>query len=341
MLNFSLSFGMLVLSLYLLAIGKSFFIPLVISVVVWYLIVTLSREFGRIQIKDKNLPYPATIVLSLVTMGGAVWLFMTLINANIDAVAKAAPHYQAKFLHLVAYLSRIPGFSDLTQVDQIIKSINVPSILSALVGMLTTVAGYTGMILVYVLLLFLESHTFDKKLAALFPAEERFKRIKSTLTDINRDIRTYIVIKTLMSILTGSLSYAVLYIVGVDFAAFWAVLIFLLNFIPTFGAIVGVVFPILITMVQFDGITHLLVVMICLSAIQFVVGNVLEPKYMGQSLNLSPIVIIIALTLWGSIWGVTGMFLCVPITVILNIVLSKFPATRPIAIMLSVDGKVK
>ncbi len=114
----------------------------------------------------------------------------------------------------------------------------------------------------------------------------------------------------------------------------------MLNYIPTIGSLIGVVFPALLTLVQFAALGPFLVVTIGLGLTQFVFGNVLEPRMMGKSLNLSPLIVIVSLAVWGSIWGVTGMFLCVPITVVMMIVLAGFPQTRPIAILLSATGRI-
>jgi len=137
------------------------------------------------------------------------------------------------------------------------------------------------------------------------------------------------------------LSYIFMKVVGVDFAEFWAVLIFLLNFIPTIGSIVATIFPSLITLVQFESYTPFFVVLGGVTAIQVCVGNILEPRLMGNSLNLSPLVILLNLSLWGLIWGIPGMFLCVPFLVISAIVFSHVPQTRSIAILLSRDGQIK
>ena len=150
----------------------------------------------------------------------------------------------------------------------------------------------------------------------------------------------YLTIKTLASFGTAMISYFVLQIIGVDFAAFWALLIFLLNYIPTVGSIIAVVFPFLFAFIQFDTVYPAFIVGILLVGIQFVMGNVVEPKMQGQSLNLSPLVIVLSLVFWGKIWGIAGAFLCVPIMVIINIILSRFPTTRPIAILLSANGKI-
>jgi predicted PurR-regulated permease PerM len=132
----------------------------------------------------------------------------------------------------------------------------------------------------------------------------------------------------------------VLHFVGVDFASFWAVLIFLLNFIPTIGSIIATAFPSVLTLIQFDTLGPFIITVSILTTIQFCIGSLVEPKLMGNRLNLSPIVILLSLGLWGSIWGIPGMFLCVPITVIMMIVCSYFPNTRPAAVLLSGNGRV-
>ena len=121
---------------------------------------------------------------------------------------------------------------------------------------------------------------------------------------------------------------------------FWAFLIFLLNFIPTIGSLIATTFPAVFALLQFGEFSYLVMVLVFVGLIQVAVGNVLEPKLMGNSLNISPLVAILSLTFWGAIWGVTGMFLSVPITVILVIIFSHFESTRPVAIMLSEKGKV-
>ncbi len=130
-------------------------------------------------------------------------------------------------------------------------------------------------------------------------------------------------------------------IIGVDFAFFWAFLIFLLNYIPTIGSLIATFFPATVALLQFGAYTEALLVLIIIGTIQVIVGNVIEPKIMGKSLNISSLVVLLALSFWGTIWGVVGMILSVPITVMLIIVLARFPGTRSVAILLSEDGKIE
>jgi predicted PurR-regulated permease PerM len=129
--------------------------------------------------------------------------------------------------------------------------------------------------------------------------------------------------------------------VGLDFAAFWALLVFILNFIPTIGSIVATILPGLLGLVQFESWKPVIILLVGITVIQQALGNFIEPNLMGMTLNLSPLVVVMSLILWGMLWGIVGMFLCVPITVILVIILGNFPATRWVAVLLSKEGQAR
>jgi AI-2 transport protein TqsA len=161
------------------------------------------------------------------------------------------------------------------------------------------------------------------------------------LSAISGGIRRYIWIKTLISLLTGALSYAVLRGLGVDFAETWALLIFFLNYIPNIGSVVGVIFPTLLALVQFDTLVPFFSIAIGLTAIQLIIGNVVDPMLTGRSLNMSSFAIVLLLAFWGTIWGVVGMFLCVPIMMLMMIVCANVPSWRWVAVLLSKDGRIE
>jgi hypothetical protein len=117
-------------------------------------------------------------------------------------------------------------------------------------------------------------------------------------------------------------------------------MVFFFYYIPTVGSILAIVAPAMLTLVQFDDLTPFLIVLLVFGTIQVVTANVIEPAIMGSTLNLSPLVVIVSLMVWGTIWGVVGMFLCVPITVVSLIVLAQFETTRPIACLLSSDSRI-
>ena len=147
-------------------------------------------------------------------------------------------------------------------------------------------------------------------------------------------------VKFFTSFLTAIITYIIMESVNLDFSLFWAILIFLLNFIPTIGSIVASIFPILLSLLQYNNtFVPFTIISVGIITTQLIIGNIIDPKLTGNSLNLSPLVLILSLVVWGHIWGIMGMFLSVPIMIIITITLFEFPQTKKIAILLSRDGE--
>ena len=163
-------------------------------------------------------------------------------------------------------------------------------------------------------------------------------RVRAVINDINRRVGSYLALKTFLSVLLGAISWLIMLYTGLEFAAFLAVLITFLNFIPYIGSFLSVVFPLLMAIIQFQDMNAVFTLFMLLVFVQFAIGNFLDPFVMGKSLNLSPFAILVNLAIWTELWGIPGAFLAVPITAILTIILSEFPGTRPIAVLLSKDG---
>jgi predicted PurR-regulated permease PerM len=209
-----------------------------------------------------------------------------------------------------------------------------------LLNSLTSLAGNLFIIIIYVAFLLVEEKFFFKKLELWIQDPIRRNNVLQIIDQIIASIRKYIVVKTQMSLLTGALSYIILILFKVDFATWWAFLIFLLNYIPYIGSFFATLFPSLFASFQYQSFWMLLWVFASIQVVQIAVGNILEPKIMGRTLNLSPLGVLLALTFWGIIWGILGMLLSVPITSVLVIVCSRFEQTRFIAIILSETGQL-
>lgn len=338
------NFAALLISLFLifffLFIGERFFVPLLIAICLWYLIITLADSLKMFRFGSSGISHVAAMIMSISTLIVIFSAFMALVNNNIARVITLAPEYQYKAL-LVAnsFMSKI-GVDQNLGFGTMIESIDTQSAIHAITNLFKTVASYTGIIIIYTLFLLLEYRMFGKKIKYVFSDKKKYNGFMKGIERINQDIKTYVKIKTSASLITAVLSFIVMAAVRVDLAVFWALLIFVLNFIPTIGSIVAVSFPIMLSLVQFDSWVPTIILSVLLISIQITIGNILEPRFMGKSLNLSPLVIIISLSIWGSIWGVVGMFLCIPIMVILNIILAKFDKTRALAVVFSARGKV-
>lgn len=326
---------------YVLVVGQAFLVPLAVAIMVWYVINALSGVFAKVlpSITEKNW---ITTLASLVSIGLFITFAVDMVQNNIADVTAAAPEYKRNFDQLVTKLTQQTNLAAyVPNISSIMDGIEVAPIISNLAGTFIGMISNISLVLIYVLFLMLEQGTFIKKISAIFPNEERRESVLSILSHTQSDIQTYLGIKTMTSTITGVVSYFILLAVGVDFAGFWAFTIFLLNFIPTVGSIIATLFPAILALVQFDTLFQFVLILITVGAVQFAVGSVLEPKLMGNSLNVSPFVVMISLTLWGSIWGIAGMFLSVPITVIMLIVFAHFERTRYLAILLSGDGSLK
>ena len=328
------------LSFYLLLVGKDLLVPLIVAVIIWYLTNVLATGFGHIPLGKRRLSRPVCFTLAVLGICGSLFLLINLISRNITDMIAAAPIYQDNLIRAIGRLFRLVGLAEPLTVRQVFETLDIRSSLTRIAVALGGVVGKTGIIVVYLILLFLEQKSFRLKFNALFSDSRKREQFAQLLSHINSDIRTYVGIKTLTSFVTAVLSYVIMAAIGLDFAGFWAILIFLFNYIPTFGSIIATIFPAVLALVQYSGFLPFVFVGGVIGGLQFLIGNVLEPRLMGNRLNLSPLVILLALALWGSIWGVTGMLLSVPIMSILMIVLTHFPQSRVAAILLSRRGQI-
>ncbi len=328
---------------YVLVVGKDFLVPLAVAVMIWYVINAMSRTYTKV------IPWVAepnwfTMLLSIISIGLFIAFTVDLVQNNVANVQDSIPRYRDNFGHLSAKVNALlpSGLIErMPKAPELLKGIQFAPLLTRFTDNVVAMVSNITLVLIYVAFLLAEQGTFRKKLAEIFPDQDQRGSIMSILSHAQEDIQTYLWIKSLTSTITGVVSYFVLKWVGVDFAAFWAFSIFMLNFIPTIGSIIATLFPAMLALIQFDTFHQFFVVLIGVGSIQLVVGNALEPKLMGNSLNVSPFVVMMSLTLWGSIWGIAGMFLSVPITVMMLIVFAHFDRTRYIAVLLSGDGSLK
>jgi predicted PurR-regulated permease PerM len=324
-------------TIYLLVAGRGLLLPFVLGLVLWYMVDALADAFEQPRVGRLRLPRPVALVAAVCVMGGLLWVVGRTIGRNITAVAAAAPNYERRLQILVNEAARLIGVEQAPTLGELFDRISLADTLSSLATAAASVVSVAGIVLIYAGFLFVEQVRFRRKLAIILGAGGHQARVLAVLDRIDRDIRVYIRIKTTLAVATAAFAYVVMASVGVDFAAFWAVMVFFFYYIPTVGSILAIAS---LALVQFDHLTPFLIVLLVFGTIQIVTANVIEPTIMGRTLNLSPLVVIVSLVVWGTIWGVVGMFLCVPIMVVALIVLAQFETTRPIAVLLSADGRI-
>jgi AI-2 transport protein TqsA len=327
-------------TMYLLVAGRGLLLPLVLGLVLWYMVDALADVIEQPRVADFHLPRPIALIAAFCLMCGLLWVVGRTIGRNVSAVSAAAPTYEVRLQHLIDEGTRLLGLENAPTLNELFDRISLTDTLGSIATAAASVVSVTGIVLIYAGFLFVEQVNFRRKLDIVFGVGTQRERVRAVLSQIDRDIRIYIRIKTTLATVTATLAYIVMAMTGVDFAGFWAVMVFFFYYVPTVGSILAIVAPALLTLVQFDHLTPFLIVLFVIGTIQIVTANVIEPAIMGRSLNLSPLVVIVSLMVWGTIWGVVGMFLCVPIMVVLLIVLAHFETTRPVAVLLSSDGRI-
>lgn len=330
---------------WVLYIGRPVFVPMVFGVIVAYIIIGLARAAQRIPRIGARLPPWLCFTASISAILVAITAGILLVINNVGRVVQLAPEYEAQLLVMIQGGAEFLGIETAptwTRLrEQILEQISMQNLIGSTVVSVSAVVATLVVVLLYVTFLLVEKRVFPQKLENLSDDPEDVSRVRQVLDSISTRTGQYLALKTLVSVILGAISWAIMAAFGVEFAGFWAVVITLLNYVPYIGSFLGVLFPVAWAMVQFGDWGTVITLLVLLSSAQFVIGNFLDPWLLGNSLNLSPFVILASLTVWGTLWGIPGAFLAVPITSVLAIILSEFSGTRPIAVLMSRGGQLQ
>lgn len=329
---------------WLLAIGRGVILPVVASLILAYIVLGLADAIGRLPGIGPHVPAFVRHLSAILVIGTALFGLLSVIVTNLGQVLEHAPDYQERLLSAIQSLAIRMGFETEptweTLWRDVFGEINIQQLIGVTVVSVSSIVTTFFIVLIYAGFLLMESGSFTRKIGRISDDPEQVAHVRKVIGDINRRIGTYLMMKTGINVMLGLLSYAVLRVAGIEFAGFWALLIGLFNYIPYVGSFIGVAFPVVVALMQYSDLWQVAALTLALTAAQVLMGNFVEPWLMGNSLNLSPFVILVSLVVWSSIWGLAGAILAVPISAILVIVLSEFKGTRPIAVLLSRDGNV-
>lgn len=329
-------------SVFILVMTKNYLLPFVLALVIWYLI-RVIREFIRKSdfIRNKFPSWLQNLIVFSVVLLSLVGVSELLVN-SIQNFTKVLPDYQNNLRELNQNIAERFDVNLLDRLKKYSGDYDLAGIVQPILNSLTSLVSSGVIIIIYLIFLIIEEPIFKKKFNQILQKDpEDEKRFLKIWSRIDASFSSYITLKTFVSFLTGIMSYFALLLLGVDSPGLWSIIIFLFNYIPNIGSIIATAFPVLVALLQFGEILPAVYVLVIVGAIQLFVGNFLEPRVMGNSLNISPLVVIITLTMWGAIWGVVGMVLSVPITVMMIIIFAQFPQTEDLAIILSETGKVR
>jgi AI-2 transport protein TqsA len=319
---------------YVLYIGASIVIPFVVAVLLSFMVISISHFYEK-----KWLHKVLSFIVAIFTIALVFYGIWKLINSNVEDIIVAAPEYQEKFISILDVYAEQYNIDARILRDEVIGKINFTNLLSWAATAITSIVKNAGIIFFFMVFILLESKSFKSKLALITGGEK--STFFNVFDQIQDDMKSYFKIKTITSIAVWFLSAIIMFFFGLDFLIFWAFIIFLLNYIPNVGSIIAVSFPVMFSLVQFESVYLTTVFLLCMVGAQVLIWNLVEPRMMGNKLNLSPLVILISLIFWGTLWGPVGMLLSVPIMVMINITLSHIEVTRPIAVLLSEKWIIK
>lgn len=308
-----------------------------LALLLWLAIDGLAEMLNR---RIAFIPRALALPIALILILGLTALVGWVVVGNIGAIAADASTYGIRLNAILAQAQTalgIPGQAP--TVENLVARMDPARMAAELGADLQNIVSDVIFILIYLGFLFPAASTMSDKLDLIFPSEVQRENVRDVFARMRVSMERYLLTQTVISVIITGLTFATLGLIGLENALFWSFLIFFLNYIPTIGSIVAVVLTTAVALVQFPTLGPVAGVAIGVSVWQFVIGNFLQPRMTGESLNLSAVVVLLALTIWGTIWGIAGAFLAAPLTVMLMIVLAQFPSTRWIAILLSADGK--
>lgn len=321
-------------SIFILYYGKFFLLPLFLALFFYIILNSISKnliDFTKKYLLVINEAFSFFFIF-LLSLTFAYFLFQ-LLKINVVSIIENSNQYQKNlnfFLELISRNTILEAFLS----ENLLKDINLIGIFSNLLNLIKSFTGNFTLVLVYLIFIVIEEKFFILKLNLVLKNENK----KKLFSKINNDIYNYFRIKTFTSLLTALFTFMILFFLNNELSITFAIFAFFLNFIPYIGSLLAVVLPSLFATIQFMEFFTPILTLILLLVSQIFIGNFLETKLMGKTLNISPIALIIFLSLMGKIWGLVGMFLSVPLLVILIIFLNNFKETKKIAIFLTEKG---
>lgn len=330
-LNFFIVIILVIIFFYILYIWAEIIIPFIISVLFAFAILWLSNFYNKFKI-----PKFFSFLFSILTYSIIFYFIWKIIWNNVWDLIEKLPSYQEKIKDLLTNIFTYFWLKEPTSLSQVFSNIDLQSTFSTVFNSLATTFSNIWLIFIYTIFILIEASNFREKLSYILENNSQKKSIFGTIKKIKQDVKSYFFIKWVVSLITWFLTYFITLSFWLNFPAFWWLLAFTLNFVPNIGSILAVVFPAILSFVQPNFELNSALFMISfLTWLQLLMWNIVEPKFMWNRLNLSPLVIILSLIFWWQIWWIMWMLLSVPIMVIINIVLASIKQTRPVAILLS------
>ncbi|MFI0395933.1 AI-2E family transporter [Paracoccus jiaweipingae] len=321
------------LLLFLLVQARFMLIALAIAIIIFSL---TSDAIGAIA-RQRVPNWLATVAALVLITGGVLWGAATVVS-QVNQIVYTSIGYAEQIQRALPGLLKWLSPDARAAIEAAMANVNLTGWIRSLAGQASNLMSGAILIVLFVGFMFAERAYFPAKVESLTGDHDSALHVRRITASIMRRVNRYLVVKTAVSAVTAGLVWAIFTSAGLDLAGPIAMLTFILNFIPSVGSIIATLIAVLLVFVQSGDLTVTLLVGAGCVLVQFVIGNVLDPMLLGQTLRLSSFGIILSLAFWGAVWGIPGMFLAVPIMVALMIVCSQIHWLRPVAVLLSREG---
>jgi AI-2 transport protein TqsA len=322
---------------FMLHLLASILLPLVVA---FFLSMIFSPLVGALR--RRRVPEAVSILIVLLLVSAVLFGFSWIFVSSAKSFKEGLPRYQARLVTVKSNVTHrvstsfpwVAGQIRGMNWDQALDASSATGFVASWLGSLLAIVDELFLVLLYLVFLLIGNESFPQKIRKAF-AEEQAGRLGEVMSNIEHQVRKYLMMKTFVNLINASLVTTLLWLCGVDFPLVWGFLTFLAHFIPQIGAVLSVGLPAIFMLVQFDSVGWALLVSALNLALQFTIGNVVEPRMMGTSLDLSPLLVLLSLIFWGWLWGPWGMVLAVPITSMIKIICENIQPLRPVAILMS------
>ncbi|PRY78686.1 putative PurR-regulated permease PerM [Yoonia maritima] len=324
--------------LFLLVQARFMLITLATAIILFSLTSDVITFIARQRIGPFRIPNALASLVAMVLIATALLMLASILLAQVNTVLVTTLSYTERAPSAIASLFAWMGDDSELAVLNALRSIDVQSYARTAASQASGIMQATVLVILFVGFLFAERIWFQTKLNNFVGNEAQAVRIGKIIQSIIHRVNYYLLVKTLISAITGGMVFLLAKAFGLELASSIGIITFVLNFIPNIGSIIATFLIALITHVQIGDSAVTLAIFSISAVIQFVNGSIIDPMLMGRALRLSSFGIILSLAFWGAVWGVPGMFLSVPIMVMMLVVCSYVPGLRPLAILLSREG---
>ena len=310
--------------------------PLALAIFLAIMIDGFARVLeNRLPGVSRRAALPMAILLSVLLFGGVTFVVISRAPGFIGQLLDFAP----KLMASISRIASVVGVRVPRTVEELVRQLDPAQYLGEVARAIQSFASTAAFVLVYLGFILASRRGFERKVVGLFPARPERQDAMAAFLRMRDAVEQYLWVQTLTALMVAGLSWAAMAAVGLNNAMFWAFLIFLAVYIPVIGGTFAGIAPPLFALMQFDSYWPAVILLVALQAIGIVIGNVIYPRMQGRSLNIDPIVVLLALAFWGAIWGIAGMFLSTPLTVMAMVILAQLPGSRWVAVLLSADGE--